>query len=148
MPLDGTYEPTPTDWVREQVDAYERSGGREANTLRDTGIPIIVMTTRGNKTGAVRKSPLMRVEHEGEYALIGSKGGSPTNPVWVHNLRADPTSVMVQDGSQPFDVTVRELPEGPERDEWWARAVAVFPNYARYQEKTDRLIPLFVATRR
>jgi deazaflavin-dependent oxidoreductase (nitroreductase family) len=148
MPLEGTYEPTPTDWVRDQVEAYERSGGREANTLRDTGIPIIVMTTLGNKTGTVRKSPLMRVEHDGQYALVGSKGGSPTHPVWVYNLRADPHAVTVQDGPAPFDVDVRELGDGPERDEWWARAVAVFPRYVDYQEKTDRLIPVFVATRR
>jgi deazaflavin-dependent oxidoreductase (nitroreductase family) len=147
MALDGTYEPSPADWVREQVEAYERSGGREANTLRDTGIPIVVMTMVGNQTGKVRKSPVMRVEHDGEYALVASYGGAPNHPVWYHNLTANPTSVTVQDGPEPFDVEVREL-EGAERDEWWARAVAVYPPYAEYQERTERLIPVLLATRR
>jgi deazaflavin-dependent oxidoreductase (nitroreductase family) len=147
MPLEGTYEPSPSDWVRDQVEAYERSSGREANTLRDTGIPIVVVTTVGNKTGKVRKSPVMRVEHDGRYAIVASKGGAPTHPVWYLNLRADPTKVTVQDGPEPFDVEVREL-EGAERDEWWQRAVAVYPPYAEYQERTDRLIPVVLATRR
>ena len=146
MPLEGEYEPSTAQWVRDQVEAYEASGGQRANTLRDTGIPIIVVTNRGNKSGRLRKTPLMRVEHNGEYALVGSVGGAPKHPVWVYNLRADPTAVTIQDGPEPFDVTVREV-EGDERAEWWDRAVAVFPNYAQYQERTDRHIPVFVATR-
>ena len=146
MPLEGEYEPSAWDWVREQVEAYERTGGREANTLRDTGLPVIIVTTRGNKTGKVRKLALMRVEHEGEYALVGSQGGRPKDPVWVHNLRADPTAVMLQDGPEPFDAVVREV-TGSDRTEWWERAVAAFPPYAEYQEKTSRTIPVFVASR-
>ena len=145
MPLEGEYEPSTAQWVRDQVEAYEASGGERANTLRDTGLPIIVVTTRGNKSGKLRKTPLMRVEHGGEYALIGSVGGAPRNPVWVHNLRADPAAVTIQDGPQPFDVNVREV-EGAERETWWNRAVDAFPNYAQYQERTERLIPVFVAT--
>jgi F420H(2)-dependent quinone reductase len=145
MSLQGEYEPSTWEWVREQVAEYEASGGTRANTLRDTGMPIVVVTTRGNKSGNLRKTPLMRVEHDGEWALIGSMGGAPTDPVWVHNLRADPTAVMVQDGPEPVDVTVREV-AGDERAQWWDRAVAAFPNYAEYQEKTDRVIPVFVAT--
>ena|SRR5690349_12365701 len=148
MPLDGEYEESPWDWVREQVDTYERTGGREANTLRDTGLPIIIVTTRGNKSGKLRKTPLMRVEHDGEYALIASVGGAPKHPVWYWNLKADPDAVTIQDGPEPWDATVRELPEGSERDEWWARSVAAYPPYAEYQERTKRLIPVFVATRR
>ncbi|HTL83845.1 MAG TPA: nitroreductase family deazaflavin-dependent oxidoreductase [Acidimicrobiia bacterium] len=148
MPLDGEYEESPWDWVREQVDTYERTGGREANTLRDTGLPIIIVTTRGNKSGKLRKTPLMRVEHNGEYALIASVGGAPKHPVWYWNLKADPNAVTIQDGPEPWDATVRELPEGDERDEWWARSVAAYPPYAEYQERTERLIPVFVATRR
>lgn len=144
MPLTGEYEPSPWDWVSNQVEAYERSGGREANTLADTGMPIIVVTTTGNKSGKLRKTALMRVEHDGEYALIGSMGGAPTNPVWVHNLRADP-HVTIQDGPEPFDATVREV-DGDERATWWGRAVAAYPPYAEYQEKTERRIPVFVAT--
>ena len=145
MPLQGDYEASPWDWVREQVEAYEASGGREANTLRDTGLPIVVVTTVGNKSGKIRKTALMRVEHEGEYALIGSMGGAPTHPVWVHNVRADP-HVMIQDGPEPHDYTLREV-EGDERAVWWERAVAAYPPYAEYQERTDRRIPVFVATK-
>jgi len=144
--VDGEYEASPSDWVRDQVERYEASGGTEANTLLDTGWPIVVVTTRGNKSGKVRKTPLMRVEHEGEYALVGSMGGAPRNPVWVHNLRADPTAVAIQDGPEPFGVAVREV-GGDERAEWWERAVAAYPPYADYQERTDRVIPVFVATR-
>src|ERR671914_2690345 len=104
MPLEGEYEPSPRDWVREQVETYERTGGREANTLRDTGRPIIIITTRGNKSGKLRKTPLMTVEHDGEYALVASVGGAPKHPVWYWNLQADPTAVMLQDGPEPFDV--------------------------------------------
>ena len=147
MPLTGDYEATPTDWVREQIEEYERSGGTRANTLRDTGLPIVVITTRGNKSGKLRKTALMRVEHGGEYLLVGSKGGAPQHPVWVHNLRADPTAVMVQDGPEPFDAEVREL-AGDERELWWERAVAAYSPYAEYQERTEREIPIFLATRR
>ncbi len=146
MTLEGEYEPSPTAWVREQVEAYERSGGQEANTLRDTGLPIILVTTRGNQSGKLRKTPLMRVEHNGEYALVASYGGSPAHPVWYHNLKADPEAVVIQDGPEPFDADVRELSQGDERDEWWDRAVAAYPPYADYQIKTDRLIPVFIAS--
>lgn len=145
MPLTGAYEPSPWEWVREQVAEYEASGGTRANTLRDTGLPIIILTTKGRRSGKLRKTPLMRVEHDGEWALIGSMGGAPTDPVWVHNLRADPTAAMVQDGPEPVDVTVREA-TGEERAVWWERAVAAYPDYAEYQQKTDRVIPVFVAT--
>jgi deazaflavin-dependent oxidoreductase (nitroreductase family) len=147
MTLSGEYQPSPTQWVRDQVEAHERSGGREANTLRDTGLPIIVITTRGNKTGKLRKTPLMRVEHGGEYALVASRGGAPTHPVWYHNLKADPQAVTLQDGAQPFDVQVREV-NGEERAQWWQRAVAAYPPYAEYQQKTRRQIPVFVASRK
>lgn len=146
MPLEGTYEPTPRDWVREQVEEYEASGGTRANTLRDTGLPIIVVTTRGPRTGLLRKFALMRVEHDGEYALVASMGGAPKNPPWVYHLRADPTAVMIQDGPEPWDAVVREV-EGDERAIWWERAVAAYPPYAEYQAKTDRVIPVFVARR-
>ena len=142
--LDGEYVPSTSQWVRDQIDTYEHTGGREANTLRDTGIPIIVVTMRGAASGNVRKIALMRVEHDGSYALVASKGGAPDNPDWYRNLVAHPDEVLVQDGPAPFRVRVREL-DGAERDAWWERAVAVFPNYAEYQAKTDRLIPLLVA---
>jgi hypothetical protein len=159
--IEGEYAPSPWNWVRQQVETYERTGGREANTLRDTGLPIIIVTTRGNKTGSVRKTPLMRVEHEGEYALVASMGGAPKHPVWYHNLKSDrrlqgkplvlpsgdPASVMIQDGPEPFAVDVREL-SGDERTVWWDRAVAAFPPYAEYQVRTERTIPVFVARRR
>ncbi len=147
MTLEGEYEPSTQQWVRDQVEAYERSGGTEANTLRDTGIPVIIVTMRGNKSGKIRKMALMRVEHDGEYALVASMGGAPQNPVWYHNLLAGPDSVMVQDGPAPFDVTVREV-TGDERATWWDRAVAVFSNYADYQAKTERTIPVLVASPR
>jgi deazaflavin-dependent oxidoreductase (nitroreductase family) len=129
------------------VEAYERTGGREAATLRDTGLPVVIVTMRGNRSGNVRKVALMRVEHDGEYALVASKGGAPKHPVWYYNLRAHPDEVTIQDGSEPFDAQVREL-SGPERTEWWERAVAAYPPYAEYQERTDREIPVFLATRR
>jgi deazaflavin-dependent oxidoreductase (nitroreductase family) len=147
MTLTGEYEPSPADWVREQVETYERTGGREANTLRDTGLPIIILTTRGNKSGKLRKTPLMRVEHDGEYALVASMGGAPKHPVWYYNLKADREAVMIQDGPEPFDATVREV-TGDERAQWWERAVAAYPPYAEYQERTERTIPVFVARRR
>jgi F420H(2)-dependent quinone reductase len=146
MTFDGEYEPSPAQWVRDQVAEYEKSGGERANTLRDTGLPVVIVTTRGNKTGKVRKFPLMRVEHNGQYALVASKGGAPAHPVWYYNLAADPSSVMIQDGPAPVSVTVREL-DGDERTKWWERAVAAYPPYAEYQERTDRTIPVFLATR-
>ncbi|HXY44819.1 MAG TPA: nitroreductase family deazaflavin-dependent oxidoreductase [Acidimicrobiales bacterium] len=146
MPLTGEYEPSPADWVREQVEEYERSGGERANTLRDTGLPVIVTTTRGRRTGKLRKSPLMRVEHGGDYALVASKGGAPSHPLWYLNIMAEPDAVTVQDGPEPFDVKVREL-SGPERDLWWQRAVEAYPPYADYQLNTDRQIPVLLASR-
>jgi F420H(2)-dependent quinone reductase len=143
MPIEGEYEPSALEWVREQVAAYEASGGTEANTLRDTGIPIIVVTMRGNVSGKVRKIALMRVEHDGTYALVASYGGRPKHPVWYANLCADP-QVTIQDGPQPHDYVVREL-VGHERELWWGRSVAVFPTYEDYQSTTDRLIPVLVA---
>lgn len=144
MPIEGDYEPSPQGWVRDQVEAYERSGGREANTLRDTGMPIIVVTTRGRRTGKVRKFGLMRVEHDGEYALVASKGGAPDHPVWYHNLKADPTALMVQDGPEPFDAEAREVTR-EEKAVWWERAVAAYPPYGDYQRATAREIPVLVA---
>ena len=147
MTIEGEYVPSPAQWVRDQIAAYEASGGTEANTLRDTGIPVIIVTMKGKTSGNVRKIALMRVEHAGEYALVASLGGAPTNPVWYNNLVADPQNVTVQDGPAPFAVTVREV-TGDERALWWARSVAVFPNYAEYQEKTSRTIPVLIAAPR
>jgi deazaflavin-dependent oxidoreductase (nitroreductase family) len=144
MSIEGEYAPSASQWVRDQVETYERSGGREGNTLRETGIPIIVVTMRGKSTGLVRKIGLMRVEHDGEYALVASMGGAPKNPVWYDNLLADPANVTIQDGPEPFPVAVREV-TGDEKALWWERAVAVFPNYAEYQAKTSRTIPVLVA---
>jgi F420H(2)-dependent quinone reductase len=147
MALEGEYVPSPWQWVRDQVEAYERSGGREANTLLDTGLPIIIVTTRGNKSGILRKTALMRVEHDGEYALVASMGGAPKHPVWYYNLVADPSAVVIQDGPEPFDAEVRQV-GGDERAVWWERAVAAYPPYAEYQTRTERVIPVFVARRR
>jgi deazaflavin-dependent oxidoreductase (nitroreductase family) len=133
--------------VRDQVEEYERSGGERANTLRDTGLPIIVVTTRGHRTRILRKNPVMRVEHDGDYALVASKGGAPDHPLWYHNLVADPDAVVIQDGPEPFDAHVRQV-SGDERALWWDRAVAAYPPYADYQERTEREIPVFVASRR
>ena len=142
MGFDGEYGPSTWEWVADQAAEYEASNGQQANTLRDTGLPIIVMTTVGHKTGLVRKVPLMKVEHEGIYAIVASKGGAVNHPGWYHNLLADPT-VLIQDGPEPFEATVR-LATGGERAEWWDRSVAAFSPYAEYQEKTDREIPLFL----
>ncbi|HZA03546.1 MAG TPA: nitroreductase family deazaflavin-dependent oxidoreductase [Propionibacteriaceae bacterium] len=147
MPLTGEYEPSSADWVREQVERYEATGGREANTLRDTGLPVAIFTTRGAKSGKIRKFALMRVEHDGAYAMVASQGGAPTHPSWYHNLKAYPDQLMVQDGPEPFDAVAREL-EGDERQEWWDRAVQAYPPYAEYQKRTERLIPVFLAERR
>ena len=146
MPLEGEYEPPAWDWVREQVEEYEASGGERANTLLDTGLPIIVITMRGAKSGKIRKTALMRVEHEGEYALVASVGGAPKNPTWYGNLVADPSALTIQDGPEPHDYVAREV-HGEERQVWWDRAVEAYPNYADYQERTERTIPVFVATR-
>jgi F420H(2)-dependent quinone reductase len=147
MALNGEYEPSPAQWVRDQVEAYEASGGTKANTLRDTGIPIIVVTTLGVKSGKVRKIPLMRVEHDGEYALVASKGGAPAHPVWYYNLKDNTGPIEIQDGPAPVEYDVREI-SGDERATWWERAVAAFPPYAEYQAKTERQIPVFVASPR
>jgi F420H(2)-dependent quinone reductase len=147
MTLSGDYIPSPAQWVRDQVEVYESSGGQQANTLRETGLPVIVVTMRGNKSGSVRKIALMRVEQDGEYALVASKGGAPQHPVWYYNLMANPDEVTIQDGPVPFPARVRQV-SGPERAAWWQRAVAAFPPYAEYQQKTDREIPVFVASRR
>ncbi|MEO5723639.1 MAG: nitroreductase family deazaflavin-dependent oxidoreductase [Ilumatobacteraceae bacterium] len=145
--MDSEYEPSPSAWVRDQVEAYEKSGGTVAGTLRDTGLPVIIVTTHGRNTGKIRKSPLMRVEHDGEYALVASLGGAPANPVWYLNITADPDAVTIQDGPQPFAVKIREV-TGDEKALWWKRAVEAFPPYADYQAKTQRQIPVLVASRR
>jgi deazaflavin-dependent oxidoreductase (nitroreductase family) len=142
MPLEGDYEPSSQQWVRDQVEKYEQSRGREANTLRDRGLPIAIFWSRGVTSGKVRKTPLMRVTHAGRYAMVGSQGGAPKDPAWVANVRAHP-EVTVQDGPDPWDGVAREV-TGEEKAEWWARAVAAFPDYADYQKKTDREIPVFV----
>ena len=141
MTLQGEYEPSPEQWVREQVEAYEASGGREKGTLR--GVPVVVVTSVGARSGKLRKNPVMRVEHDGAYALVASKGGSPSHPTWYHNLVANPL-VELQDGPDRRDYSVRVV-EGDERAAWWERAVAVWPDYDDYQSKTDRQIPVFVA---
>jgi len=145
MPLEGEYEPSPIGWVRKQVEEYESSGGTRATTLRDTGLPVIVLTTRGAKSGKLRKAPLMRVEHAGSYLAVASQGGAPTHPVWYHNLVADPR-VELQDKGEKWDMRARLL-SGDERAQWWERAVAAFPPYADYQRKTAREIPVFLLER-
>ena len=147
MSPQGEYEPSPWPWVRDQVETYERTGGREGNTFMDTGLPVVLLTTRGRKTGKLRKSPLMRVEHNGEYALVASKGGMPDNPLWYGNLIANPEDATLQDGRQPFEIDVREV-EGEERASWWSRSVEAYPPYAEYQEKAERTIPVVVVRRR
>jgi deazaflavin-dependent oxidoreductase (nitroreductase family) len=145
--LEGEYEPSPAEWVRTQVEEYERSGGTRANTLRDTGLPIVIFTTRGNRSGKLRKTPVMKVEHEGEYALVASMGGAPKNPQWYYNLLAYPDDVLLQDGPEPFEVVVRQVC-GDERATWWERSVAAYPSYAEYEKKTTRQIPVLVARRK
>lgn len=142
--LEGEYIPSTSQWVRDQIDLYERTAGREGATLLDTGIPVIIVTMRGARSGAVRKIALMRVEHDGTYALVASKGGAPDSPHWYTNLLANPDEVTVQDGPEPFAVTVREI-DGAEYDEWWQRSVAVFPRYDDYRAKTTRRIPVLLA---
>lgn len=142
MPLTGEYAPSTSQWAREQAERFEASGGTEANTLQ--GVPIIVLTSLGARSGTLRKTALMRVEHEGSYAVIASKGGAPDHPRWYHNLVAHPL-VELQDGAVRRDYAVHEA-IGAEREAWWARALTVWPAYAGYQDKTDRLIPVLVLT--
>jgi F420H(2)-dependent quinone reductase len=142
VPVHGEYAPSPARWVRDQVDEYENSGGTEGTTLLDTGLPVVIVTNVGARTGKVRKTPLMRVEHDGKYAAVGSMGGAPKHPVWYYNLRANP-QVEVQDGTKRIDMIAREL-TGSEREQWWERAVAAYPPYAEYQQKTSRQIPVFI----
>lgn len=143
MPLTGVWEPGNADWATKQVRAFEASDGQEANTLR--GVPIVVVTMAAKTPGVLRKIPVMRVEHDGEYAVVASKGGAPAHPGWYHNLVRSP-HVELQDGGVRRDYVAR-LVDGAERDAWWARAVAVWPDYAGYQAKTDRVIPVFVVSR-
>jgi deazaflavin-dependent oxidoreductase (nitroreductase family) len=147
MSLTGEYEPSPRRWVREQVERYEATDGREANTLPGTRRPVVIFTTRGHKSGKIRKFALMRVEHDGKYAMVGSVGGAAKHPKWYRNLKAHPKALMVQDGADRFDAAAREL-HGEEREIWWQRAVEAYPTYAKYQEKTKRLIPILLAERR
>ena len=143
MPLSGEYGPSTSAWARKQAEAYEASDGRRAGEI--AGRPVVVLTSVGARTGLLRKTALMRVEHDGEYAVVGSLGGGPKNPVWVYNLRAEPR-VELQDGEARHDYVAREV-DGAERAAWWERAVAAFPTYADYERKTERLIPVFVLTR-
>ncbi|WP_069386365.1 nitroreductase family deazaflavin-dependent oxidoreductase [Cellulosimicrobium cellulans] len=143
MPIHGEYAPSTSDWARRQAERYEESGGTVATTLR--GMPVVVLTTLGRRTGKVRKTPLMRVEHEGAYAVVASLGGAPQHPVWYHNVVAHPR-VELQDGPEKHEYVAREV-EGAERDLWWERAVAAYPPYADYQEKTSRRIPVLVLER-
>jgi deazaflavin-dependent oxidoreductase (nitroreductase family) len=140
MAIEGEYEPSPADWVRNQVEEYESSGGTKGTTLR--GMPVVILTSRGAKSGKIRKTPLMRVEHGGNYAVVASKGGAPEHPVWYYNLVADP-HVELQDGPVKTDRIARQI-TGDEKAEWWGYAVAAYPDYADYQAKTDRTIPVFV----
>ncbi|UOB14998.1 nitroreductase family deazaflavin-dependent oxidoreductase [Streptomyces sp. HP-A2021] len=142
MPLQGEYEPSPTQWVRKQVELYESSGGTEGTTLQGSKMPVVVLTSRGARSGKLRKTPVMRVEHEGRYAAVASLGGSPKHPVWYFNIKADP-HVELQDGPVKQDMIAREV-TGQEKADWWERAVAAYPPYADYQKKTDREIPVFV----
>jgi len=140
MPLEGTYLPSPSDWAREQAELYEESGGVEGTTLK--GKPVVVLTTVGARTGGLRKTPLMRVEHEGTYAVVASRGGAPKHPQWYFNLVANPL-VILQDGPNTAEYIAREV-TGDEKTLWWGRSVEVWPDYANYQLKTTRPIPVFV----
>jgi deazaflavin-dependent oxidoreductase (nitroreductase family) len=142
MPVEGEYGPSTRAWVRDQVELYEGSGGTEGTTLRDTGLPVVIITNRGARSGKIRKTPVMRIEHDGSYAAIASQGGAPTHPRWYYNLRADPF-VELQDGSRVQDMIAREV-TGDERAQWWERAVAAYSPYAEYQQRTTRQIPVFV----
>ena len=138
------YIPSPRDWVREQVELYERTNGAEGTTLRDTGLPVVIVTNIGNKTGAIRKTPLMRVKVGDGYVLVGSVGGAPKDPVWVYNLRANPL-VELRDLAQVTSMRVREVTDAAERARLWEASVAAYPPYAEYQAKTARQIPVFIA---
>ncbi|AWK75512.1 nitroreductase [Rhodococcus oxybenzonivorans] len=140
MPLTGEYEPSPSKWAADQAELIESSNGTEGTTLN--GMPVVLLTTRGAKSGKLRKTPLMRVEHDGKYAIVASLGGAPKNPVWYYNVKADP-HVELRDGHMTRDMVAREV-TGEEKAVWWERAVAAFPNYADYQKNTDREIPVFV----
>jgi deazaflavin-dependent oxidoreductase (nitroreductase family) len=140
MPLQGAYEPSPSEWAAKQVEEFESSNGARGNTMR--GMPVVILTTRGAKTGKLRKTPLMRVEDGGQYAVVASLGGAPKHPVWYHNVKADP-NVELQDGAVRQDMVAREV-TGEEKARWWGTAVKAFPDYADYQRKTDRAIPVFV----
>jgi F420H(2)-dependent quinone reductase len=140
MPLHGKYEPSPAKWVRDQVELYESSGGTDGLTLRDK--PVIILTTKGAKSGKIRKTPLMRVEHDGVYAAVASLGGAPKHPVWYYNVLEEPL-VELQDGPHRADYVAREV-TGAEKAQWWERAVAAWPDYEEYQRKTDRVIPVFL----
>ena len=142
MPLQGEYEPSTARWVRDQVEEYEGSGGTKGTTLRDTGLPVVIVTNIGAASGKLRKTPVMRVEHDGKYAMVASKGGAPAHPTWYYNVRANP-HVEIQDGPRRQDMVAREV-SGDERAAWWERAVAASPPYAEYQRKTTRQIPVFV----
>ena len=141
------YIPSTREWVRDQVELYEGSGGKEGLTLRDTGMPCIIVTNRGNKTGAIRKTPLMRAVDGNNYILVASQGGAPKHPVWYYNLKADP-NVEIRDETEVFSLRAREVPEGSERQRLWDIAVAAYPPYQEYQDKTDRLIPVFITETR
>ena len=139
-----TYIPSPRDWVREQVELYESSGGTKGTTLRDTGLPVIIVTHKGNQTGAIRKTPLMRVKDGNAYVLVASVGGAPKDPVWVHTLRVDP-EIELRDLTVVQPMRVREVTDVTERARLWNLAVEAYPPYADYQKKTERLIPVFLA---
>ena len=143
MPLEGEYAPSTSGWARKQAEQFEASDGTRANTIQ--GRPIVLVTNVGAKSGKLHKTPLMRVEHDGEYLIVASKGGSHEHPSWYYNVRAHP-HVELQDGAEKHDYVAREL-EGAERETWWARAVEAYPPYADYQTRTDRLIPIFLLTR-
>jgi deazaflavin-dependent oxidoreductase (nitroreductase family) len=138
------YIPSPANWVAEQVELYEGSGGTQGTTLKDSGLPVIIVTHRGRKSGAVRKTPLMRAVDNGCYILVASMGGAPKNPVWYHNLKADP-NVEIRDLTNVFDMRVREVSDSNEKQRLWDIAVAAYPPYQEYQDKTDRVIPVFIA---
>jgi deazaflavin-dependent oxidoreductase (nitroreductase family) len=142
MAIDGEYEASPHSWVRDQVDLYERSGGTEGTRLQGTDMAVVIVTNRGARSGKIRKTPVMRVEHDGRYAMVASQGGAPTHPLWYHNIVADP-EVVLQDGPVVKQMVAREV-SGTERAQWWDRAVAAYPPYAEYQKKTTREIPVFV----
>lgn len=140
MPLSGEFERSTSDWAADQAELIEKSGGTEGRTLQ--GMPVVLLTTKGAKTGKIRKTPLMRVEHDGKYAIVASLGGAPKNPVWYYNVKKNPL-VELRDGTTNQDMAAREI-TGDEKATWWERAVAAFPPYADYQKKTDREIPVFV----